>query len=206
MRIGPEILSVDGAIAWPDVMSTRPGKAEWSRHPMHFDEYYKKTFIAAEPSSHRRYRRIFAPAFTEKAVRAQEPVLQTHTSVLLDQLSRRQSQPLDLYKWLAYTTFDITAELNFGESFYGLEQDKMHFWVAVIFESVRITSLLRVFRQYPLLRKLLPLLMTKEMMAKKTAHENIVRDRVDRRIALGMDAKQDFMTHFMAHMQKGALN
>ncbi|MCJ1331172.1 hypothetical protein MMC10_007859 [Thelotrema lepadinum] len=205
VRISPNVLSVDGPLAWPDIFSHRPGKAEWARHPMQFDEYYAQTFLAADTSEHKRYRRIFAPAFTEKAVRAQEPVLQNHTTVLLDQLSKRQNQPLDLNKWLAYTTFDITAELNLGESFHGLEKDETHFWVAVIFDSLRLSSMTRVFRQYPLLQTILPLLMTKKMTAKMRAHTDIVRDRVDRRIQLGTDAKQDFMTHFMGHMEKGAL-
>ena len=108
--------------------------------------------------------------------------------------------------WINYVFFDITGELNLGESFHCLERDELHFWVALILDNLRVSSMLRVFEQYPLLKRLLlPLLMTPKVMEKKTTHENIVRDHIARRMSQGVDAKQDFMTHIMKNIEKGTL-
>ena len=207
VRIGPDSLSVDGSVGYPEIWSQKlHGKSEYTKHIIHYDDYYRGSILTADTKAHRGLRRLFAPAFTEKAIRSQEPILQRITTFLTQQLSKRQGETIDLAKWINYTTFDISGELNLGESFHGVEDDRLHFWIEMIFESLRASSMLRFFREYTWLRIFLPLLATKEIADKKENHENVVLERVHKRMEAGADAKQDFMTHFMAHVDDGKLN
>ena len=206
VRVGPDSLSVDGSVAWKEIFSQRPaGKAEFLKHPLRYDEYYTESILHTSTAAHRRLRRIFAPAFTERAIRAQEPILQKYVSLMLTQLAQRVDQPVDLNQWICYTMFDISGELTFGESFGGVETGELHDWIRLIFDSVRLGSMARFFREYRWLKILLPLLVTKATIAKKEAHEKLVHDCVERRLAAGADAKQDFMTHFIPYLEKGEL-
>ena len=195
-------VSVDGGVGWKDVYFAKP---EFSKHIDGFDEYYKISMLSAPTAEHRRLRRLYAPAFTDKAIRVQEPILQRFVSLLLQRLSEQEGQAVDINTWFNYTSFDIMGELTFGESFHCLDRSELHAWIALIFENLKAVVLLRAFRSYALPRKLLPFLMTKEQVAKKEGHENYTRDKVLQRISEGRDARQDFMMHFMEHMEKGEL-
>lgn len=206
VRIGPDLLSVDGSIGYPEIYSQRlHGKSEHTKHPKQFDEYYNGSLLTAGTAEHRRLRRIFAPAFTEKAIRAQEPILQRATTFLTQQVAKRQSQTIDINKWINYTMFDINGELSLGESFHSVERDELHFWIKFTFESLRATSMVRFLREYRWLRIFKSLLLTQEMINKIETHENTVRERIAKRIEAGAETKEDFMTYFMGHMEKGAL-
>lgn len=76
--------------------------------------------IAASGADHSRFRRTFAPAFTEKAVREQESLILRHIDNLIAELKKQVSMndgPIDFLRWLEYITFDIIGDLCFSESF-----------------------------------------------------------------------------------------
>lgn len=61
--------------------------------------------LGADQETHARQRRLLSHAFSEKALREQEPILQFHVNKLMEQLSRRcSSGPLDLVAWYNFTS------------------------------------------------------------------------------------------------------
>lgn len=80
-------------------------------------------------------------------MRKQEPLLQRHVDLLIENLRResvveaevgsRAARPLRLQSWYNYTTFDILGDLVFGESFHCLENPEHRPWIAAVIGSVR---------------------------------------------------------------------
>lgn len=80
--------------------------------------------LDADDNGHRRMRRLQNPAFSDKALRAQERVLRGYTDLLIHKLHGLSLDPeqkaVDLVAWYSFTTFDIIGDLAFGEPFYCL--------------------------------------------------------------------------------------
>lgn len=69
-------------------------------------------------------RRLQNPAFSERALKAQESVIGGYASLLVHQLHRQASSPetsvVDMVSWYSFFTFDVIGDLAFGEPFYCL--------------------------------------------------------------------------------------
>lgn len=195
-------------MGWKEVFSHKPvDKVEFTKHPRHYDAYYNDSLLNASTGEHRRLRRVFASAFTERAIRAEEPIMQKHVALFLQRLSELSASdsPIDLNEWINYTTFDITGELTFGEPFHCLERSALHAWIGFIFDSLRAVTMTRLLREYTWLRLFLPLLVSKEVEAQARRHGELTAAWVAKRLEIPPDSKQDFMRHFAQHMVSGDL-
>lgn len=69
------------------------------------------------PENHRRLKRALQPAFTERAIKAQESIQQWHTDKLISRLRSlfEEGRPMDLTPHMSKTTWDIVGDLSFGE-------------------------------------------------------------------------------------------
>jgi hypothetical protein len=63
--------------------------------------------------------------------------------LLIQGLHKTCDQPIDIAKWYNFTTFDISSDLTFGESFECLSTGKMHVSVRT-FDIAKICSVLTV--------------------------------------------------------------
>lgn len=92
---------------------------------------------------HARQRRILGTALSDRAVREQEYIIKQYTDLLIEKLHEQIGQgkcgatSLDISRWYMYTTFDITGDLQFGESFHALETSAEHPWVAAILNGLK---------------------------------------------------------------------
>lgn len=69
--------------------------------------------VAADHDKHARLRRAIAPAFSDRALREQEGILQSHSSNLVKHLKNRgKESSIDIVKWLSLATFDIISGLT----------------------------------------------------------------------------------------------
>ncbi|KAK4211983.1 cytochrome P450 [Rhypophila decipiens] len=80
--------------------------------------------INANDEHHRRHRRLLGFAFSEKALRGQEDLIQYYIYILIRKLAESASQygQADLHQWINFVTFDLICELSFGESLGNLER------------------------------------------------------------------------------------
>lgn len=77
-----------------------------------------QNILVADRETHTRQRRLLSHAFSESALREQEPILQLYARKLLDQLSFRcTTGPLDMVSWLTFASFDLIGHMSFGENF-----------------------------------------------------------------------------------------
>jgi hypothetical protein len=72
------------------------------------------------------FRRNFSHGFSDNVLREQEVVVGHYFDLLVEKLRGEHSNPVNVVKWYEVTTFDIVADLTFGESFHCLENSKLH--------------------------------------------------------------------------------
>jgi cytochrome P450 len=60
---------------------------------------------------HSRIRRVLAHAFSEKAMREQEPLIQQYIDMLIESLNiAAKKGPVDVVQWYEFVTFDIIGK------------------------------------------------------------------------------------------------
>ena len=206
VRTGPNHLSMDGTIGWPEVFGhSRSGQPEFS----HWNDFYQAgdssnlSLFPADRESHRRQRRLMAHAFSDAAIREQEPLIKKYVDMLFVQLRMcaAQQEPVDILKWYNYTTFDIIGDLAFAESFGCLENSDYHPWVAMIFNSIKAGARMQFVLKFPFLRAILQLMTSKEDEKQRLESKTMAREKAERRIILGPapDGRKDIMTYILRH-------
>lgn len=80
-------------------------------------------------------KRQLAPAFSERALRFQEPIMHQYVDLLIPKVHedlQNGQHPVNLREWFNYYTFDMIGNLGFGSDFAGLTTEKYHLWVKVV--------------------------------------------------------------------------
>ena len=131
MRTAPNELSFADPAAWDGIYSNRTGantqgfpKSElWHGNP---GSDAASVFVTRDPREHSRIKRFMDPAFSERAVLQQEPILQGYVTSCVDKLRERLSTrgitTVNIVDWFNFTLFDVIGDLSFGESFGCLEK------------------------------------------------------------------------------------
>lgn len=147
----------------------------------------------ADLEPHRRLRRLFAPAFSERAVRSQEALLLRYADLMATKLgeacdrSEQGTATLDMAQIYAFATFDIMGDLLLGQPLGLLENTRFSPWVQAVFDSVKIIPMVMMMRAYPILWRTFKMLQPKWMSDMETAHFRHTADRVDARMKKGSD-------------------
>ena len=163
------------------------------------------SILSANDADHARYRRLLSHAFSERALRQQENLVQSYIDLLVHQLQGFASSPdtplVDIVKWLNFTTFDIVGDLSLGESFHCLDKGLYHGWVSILFSQFKAAALLVSLRLLGL-GKPLRIFLPKSLLKKRTEHANTANERIHRRLDQGASAdsqRNDFMTYILRH-------
>ncbi|KAJ8120721.1 hypothetical protein ONZ43_g2641 [Nemania bipapillata] len=135
------------------------------------------------PERHAIVRRIFSSAFSEKALKAQEPLFQKYANLMVAR--GRENGTVNMAELLNYTTFDIMAEFAFGEPLGLLAENRYSDWVATVFNTLIVLPAVQMIQFYPLSRKLFDLLEPKSVAKMRLDHFNHTVSRVDKRLKDG---------------------
>ncbi|EXJ59969.1 hypothetical protein A1O7_04117 [Cladophialophora yegresii CBS 114405] len=81
---------------------------------------------------HDRRRRIWSPAFSDKALRGYENRVQRYNALLIQKLEESHGQPMDMSKWFNLYSFDVMGDLAFGASYGCLESGEMHWAIKLL--------------------------------------------------------------------------
>lgn len=140
-----------------------------------------------------------AHAFSDTSLREQEPLIHTYCDLLVkrlyDQIEGPKQGEIDIVSWLNFTTFDIIGDLALGEPFHGLERGEYHFWIATIFNNLKMIPIMRTVRAYPPLGTLFFSLasLSPALSKAKSDHQVFCRDKTMQRLERKTD-RRDFMT------------
>lgn len=105
---------------------------------------------------------------------------------------RADSQtPVDITRWLNFTTFDIISDLTFDESFGALDKEMYHSWMVNLFKALRFAGIVHIIKRYPIigvpatrLLKWMPALAKAEF-----EHNNFTEEKTARRLASKTERK-----------------
>ncbi|KNG85329.1 hypothetical protein ANOM_006283 [Aspergillus nomiae NRRL 13137] len=99
----------------------------------------------ARHKEHMRYKKLIAPAFSEAAIREQEPAIQRFIAEFMDGLRVRSGDEMypdtngvvDLYAWFNFSIYDVLTKLAFGASVGCLDRGDYHPWVRAVFGAIK---------------------------------------------------------------------
>ena len=89
---------------------------------------------------HDQRRRIWSPAFSDKALRGYEERTKKYCNQLLSRIQDFDGQPVDVSKWFNLYTFDVMGDLAFGTSFKMLEMSEEHWAIKLLIEGMEPIS------------------------------------------------------------------
>ncbi|KAF3769441.1 benzoate 4-monooxygenase cytochrome P450 [Cryphonectria parasitica EP155] len=211
VRIGPkEVSFISGDTAFPDIYGFRTGKLKGHRNMYKDPAWYVKpengvpSILHADDEDHSRGRRVLAHAFSERAVTAQEALLQGYVDQLvgrLQEVTTQSQEPVDMVKWYNWTTFDVIADLMFGQPFGCLQDLSTHNIVALLLESFKSLRILYVLKHFPWLKYLGNLAVDSSLIQKRKQYLSWVSAQVTKRIERDT-ARPDFMTLILANNGK----
>ena len=198
--MAPDELSFTDPVAWRDI------------YPQNFlrpHEYKDKppgkaaeNLISASEPDHARFRRILAPAFSEKSVYEQEVMITQHVDLLIRNLKglladdpSQNTAVVDLLKWFNYTTFDIIGDFVWGSPFGCLDQGVSHPWIEVI-AQFKVALIAGAFKFYPPLDSILTSITPKSAMADLWMIWKTTEEKISQRLAVRKDRK-DVMSYMI---------
>ncbi|KAL1595171.1 hypothetical protein SLS60_009859 [Paraconiothyrium brasiliense] len=183
VRYAPDELSTIDSRVWKDVYGHNTTRHFTKEKTFYGPDYYGNPagLIRADNAGHAHQRKLVSHAFSDKALREQEDILKGYVKLLVKQLTEASKQhgEVDMVRFYNYTTFDIMADLTFGEPLGLLQQSKYIPWVSALFEN-------------DLLQRFLP----KHLKEGRRQHMLFSSERVDKRMARVTD-RPDIWTYVM---------
>jgi cytochrome P450 len=209
VRIAPNALAYRAASGWKDIYGHRKkGQKVFRKDPALYAPAPNgvNAIITAQEDVHQRMRRLLTHAFSNKALKEQEEILQTYADMLIEKLQRivgnTSSQRIDITRWLNFTTFDLIGDLAFGEPFGCLSSSSYHWWVLIILDAVKASGYLKIFWFYPFLLPLVKYLVPKDLIEKRENSFKLSVEKVRRRLARGT-TRPDFTSYILKHTKEG---
>ncbi|KAI0594819.1 P450 monooxygenase No.1 [Biscogniauxia sp. FL1348] len=190
VRIAPNEVSFCDADAWKEIYGHRSaGEEEYSK----WIPFYKPvssqahSVINSNRETHSVLRRQLANGFSDRSMRAQEPIIGSYVNLLIRRLGEEcekgaGSAVVNMRNWFDFTTFDIIGELGMGDSFHGLENSGYHPWVALINNTVKHTAMLSTAVRFGF-AWLVQFLFTHGILS-QAEHAQIVRGKLSQRLEL----------------------
>ncbi|KAI3320822.1 cytochrome p450 monooxygenase [Xylariaceae sp. AK1471] len=152
VRISPYELSFIDSQAWKDIYGHH-GSYEMAKD----DRFYRTmgknipdNIISADREYHSLLRRQLAHGFSERSMRAQEPIFREYVDLLIKRLEEHAAdeKPIDMTAWLNFTTFDVIGNLTFGSDFSCLQRESYHPWVKAITGNLKDLATMRSILQF----------------------------------------------------------
>ena len=138
VRVGPSDLSITHPMAVSAVygLGSKCTKAAWydlTRPMMSLQTLRVKAL-------HDQRRRLWSPAFSDKALRGYEERIQKYQNILISQIETYHGQSINVSKWFNFYSFDIMGDLAFGTSFKMLEASEEHWAIKLLNEGIEPLS------------------------------------------------------------------
>ncbi|KAF6831904.1 toxin biosynthesis cytochrome p450 [Colletotrichum musicola] len=205
VRIAPGELSYTSKEAWQTIYGF-PNRGEGTGNFEKDAQWWNKNvngvenILTADDAGHKRMRRLQNPAFSDKALKAQESVITGYVDLLVHQLhGQADGSPVDMNSWYNFTTFDIIGDLAFGEPFYCLRDAQWHWWLQAVFDIFQAGTYLRAARRFssPFSEALL-LLIPRRLIKTRVAQFHFGVERVNKRLEQKTE-RPDFMHYILQH-------
>ncbi|KAH8653784.1 cytochrome P450 [Xylariales sp. PMI_506] len=191
LRFGPTDVSYTSPQAWKDVHGFEKGKHEMEKAQEFSVQPVNgvPSMLTADFENHARVKKLFSPAFSDRALKRQEPLFKKYTDILLLKMRELEEggKPLDVASLYNFATFDTMAELCFGHPLGLLAKNEFSPWVKSIFESLKMLPIVSMIAYYPILNAIFTRFEPKSVMEQRIVHCRHSEERVNQRLSEGSD-------------------
>ncbi|KAK1754366.1 cytochrome P450 [Echria macrotheca] len=143
VRTAPNELSFTTASSFRDIYGFRKDHQVFRKSAAYdaaaFTAQTRSIVNERDPIEHAKMRKLLAPAFSDRSLRQQWPLISQIVDGFMDSLATqsKQGKQIDLTLAFNLATFDIATSLSLGESFHSVEAGKMHPWAAFFKNGAR---------------------------------------------------------------------
>ncbi|KAM5439845.1 hypothetical protein MferCBS31731_004256 [Microsporum ferrugineum] len=199
VRVGPNELSYIGASANRTIFGGKPTEENtYEKNPVIWllgSTAPITNLFFARFHENIRYRKIIAPAFSEAAIRGQEPIIQKYVDGLIKGLKNRSGQAefpdakgvVNIAAWYNFVVFDILTRLSFGEAQGCIENGQYDPWLEGLYDGLIqshfVQAAHRLRPYHSILERFIPSRVTK-------AHNSQTMDYYPRELKKQQDKKE----------------
>ena len=135
VRIGSNDLSITD----PNIMEAAYGRNSKVTKGWWYDNDapWSSMHTTRSKELHDKRRRVWAPAFSEKALRDYETKVDSFSDLLVDKIAEKQGQPIDMRNWFNLFSFDVMAMLAFGKDYGMLQKGEKHWALDLLDEGMQ---------------------------------------------------------------------
>ncbi|KAI9163197.1 Cytochrome P458 monooxygenase [Paramyrothecium foliicola] len=203
VRVEPNRLSYIAPQAWKDIYghatATRKANSKERKNSKNLFSNGSYSISSAHGPEHQRLRKIFSNAFSDRAITKQEPMFSLYARQMVDLVRQEidkaaessKSTVMDAVQLFNFATFDIMADMAFGESLGCLEKGGSNAWVDAVQVNFKRMIVKARLRPYPVLSYLWHLLQPSQDKKAAAIHVQGSHDRVTKRLELGANARND---------------
>ncbi|KAI6081105.1 cytochrome P450 [Hypoxylon rubiginosum] len=198
IRIAPNQVSFINPQAWKDIYGH--GHAEFPKYFPKGIPHDPHKIISANAADHFRFRRAMLPAFSDKALAQQEPLIKVYVDLLMERLREvaETGESTNIVRWYNFTTFDLIADLAFGTPLQGLAERKSNVWLDNIANLMRFMPVLVMIGMSPIIGLMFKLVAGSKLRNSQANHHAMVAKLTNDRIYHRKQADRgDFMDYIM---------
>jgi cytochrome P450 len=206
VRYSPSELSFTSPAAWKDIYGFH--EHALPKDPsfyglIHLSRDRSHSIFTADKEQHPRVRKSLSSAFSERALRDQEPFVKMYVDLLIQRLGELAAGPtpkVDLVEWYNFTTFDIIGDLAIAQSFDCLRGSKYHEWVHGFWNTIKLGAFVRAMAMstHSAFPQLLRALAPRSLKDARRRHLEFVGSRTEQRLSEGIRReKPDFISYVL---------
>ena len=210
VRIMPDELSFINPAAWADTYVSRPQLPKSEKRTMVNVMGVRPLPTILRHEDHAPQRRLWNPAFSERALREQEPVLREYADKLMKRFAEHAEKhtEIDLSTWLQFATFDIMSDMCFGESFGSIDNSQHHPGVHVLLKGLKNSRYIMGLSLFPSLINFgsacIPSFVRRWFQKALSQNLKFIVERIGRRMQISPD-HADFMKYILENNDDGRL-
>lgn len=103
----------------------------------------------------------------------------------ISEIGKDGKEPVEMMQLLNFTTFDVMAELCFGQPLGLLAKNEFSPWVKSIFESLKMLPIVSIINYYPILNAIFTKFEPKSVTEQRVTHCRHSEERVNQRLESG---------------------
>ncbi|KAF4534596.1 Cytochrome p450 protein [Lasiodiplodia theobromae] len=189
VRIAPDRLIFINPQAWKDVYGHKSAKHKTNpKDPAFYAPEANgvhSLLSIQDDSEHARVRRIFSHAFSDKALRDQGDMIRTHIDKLMRNMRDTKGESFDAVVYYNCTTFDVMADLTFGESLGLLDNSEYNQWLSSALGGLKYAAYAAMLDEFPRVKSIAQLFVPKSLVDAQMQSFEYSAQRVAKRLEKG---------------------
>ncbi|KAI0411412.1 cytochrome P450 [Xylaria grammica] len=191
VRVAPNELSFNTVQAHHDIYSVPSrNKKPFTKDATFYNngDSVRVLFFEIDATEHAWQRKLLAAGFSAGALRKQEHVIHQYVDLFVQKVGSlsvaSHGVGVNITEAMLWLGFDIMGEMTFSESFGAIEASKAHFWISLLRDSAHAGILPAFAERMPLLRLILPYMVSKSAIKNRVKHYEYTQETVRKRMRL----------------------